>query len=190
MTPLQRQVAQLLQPLLDFYISSGVPTPEVTAVDGGDLPEPYRTLLVHENDMTSTLEGYFRAPLRLRILEKISDASTMTRQVVLQTDDDRDLAAEFGAIRISLLPFGEAARADILECRRPLGAILNESGIQYRSRPNAFFTFTSDAIANDAFGVIGPHVLYGRHNLLVSTADQAIAEVVEILPPLPMEARP
>jgi hypothetical protein len=183
MTPLQRQIADLFCPLADFYSSHGAEPPRIRRMAGADLPLPYRDLLVHRQDMTSTLEAFIGATLHVRVLEKQESESHLTRQVVLVSDDDGSIA-EFGAIRIQLGPFEPAARAEILACRFPLGTILNRHGITYVCRPTAYFVFESDEIARRAFGLDGAHTLYGRHNLLLGLNETMLAEVVEILPPL------
>jgi len=49
--------AGLLYPLDAVYRRVGVPIPRVRLVDAEDIPFPYRTLLVHTNDMTLTIEA-------------------------------------------------------------------------------------------------------------------------------------
>ena len=44
-------------PLDEFYARSGLTLPPLDQIDGQALPEPYKSLLVHERDMTSTLEN-------------------------------------------------------------------------------------------------------------------------------------
>ena len=60
--------------------------PAVEAVDGDAMPEPYRGLLVHQRDMTTTLESFCGERLHLRVLQKRRQGDLLTRQVVLETD--------------------------------------------------------------------------------------------------------
>ena len=83
MTPLQRQIADLFSPLTDFYASHHSEPPRVIELIGTDIPLPYRDLLVHDQDMTSTLETHFDVTLQVRVLEKNLDETHLTRQVVL-----------------------------------------------------------------------------------------------------------
>lgn len=189
MTPLQRQVVDLLYPLADFYSAGGVTLPRVTAMDHRDVPEPYRGLLVHERDMTSTLERFWKSSLHLRVLDKHQEDSQLVRQVVLLRDTD-ERPVEFGAIRINLDAFESDARAAIVECRVPLGAILDRSRVAYTCSPSAYFSFVSDTIAQHAFDIDGSHMLYGRHNTLLDPNGETLAEVVEILPPMDVTEAP
>ena len=186
MTPYLRQIADLFHPLTDFYSSRGVQRLHVVPIEGEAMPRPYRDLLVHAQDMTSTLEAYWGVSFHLKVLDKHVEATQLTRQVVLVSDDD-ERPVEFGAIRICLDRFGDDARKTIISCHRPLGRILNEHGVSFTCRPNAYFTFESDEIARRAFLLTGAHTLYGRHNLLEDEAGALLAEVVEILPPLPTD---
>src|SRR6266702_1049221 len=41
----------LFYPLNEFYEQAGLPLPSVAEVEARDVPEPYRSLLVHDRDM-------------------------------------------------------------------------------------------------------------------------------------------
>lgn len=183
MTPLVNRIAELLYPLSDFYAASGSSLPEVEAIDGAAMPEPYRRLLVHRNDMTPTLEAFAGRRIRLRPLDVHAGDDALYRQVVLITDDDEQ-AMEFGAIKIHLGRFDAEPREKILGCRCPLGTILHDYNIPHASRPTDFFRMTSDPVIAEALGLEpAGHALYGRHNVLWNDRDQPLAEVVEVLPP-------
>jgi flavin-dependent dehydrogenase len=186
-TPTIHNIAALLHPLEDFYASAGAAAPRIEPIDGELMPQPYRSLLVHRNDMTPTLEQHFGKRIHLRRLDVRQTADSFYRQVVLETDGD-NRPVEFGAIRIYLARFSDAARAEILGCRTPLGTILHDFHIAHYSRPRAFFSLTSDRTIEHALGLTGTHTLYGRHNVLYNDRDEVLAEVVEILPVLPSPA--
>lgn len=183
MTPVVQRIAALISPLWGFYESAGQPMPRVAAREPAALPQPYRRLLVHNQDMTSTLEAHFRSTVRLRVLERRLSDDALTRQVVLVTDTD-ERPVEFGAIHIRLDQFSSRARDRIVESVRPLGTILREERVAYRCDPRGYFEIQCDQTARRAFALDGAPVLFGRHNLLLTPAGDMIAEVVEILPPL------
>ncbi|MCC6908061.1 MAG: hypothetical protein IT430_08990 [Phycisphaerales bacterium] len=183
MTPLVHRIADLMFPLEEFYADRGDALPRIEAVSAGDLPPPYRDLLVHERDMTTTLEEHFGEPVALRLLEVRRDGPWLRRQVVL-VGSSSDRPVEFGAIRIDLGRFDSDAVRRIVDCRQPLGAILHDCGVEHACRPSAFFRFVSDAATRAAFELAGPTTLYGRHTLIHNQNDQTLAEVVEILPPI------
>ena len=57
-------------PLDEFYARSGLALPKIERVAGEEVPEPYRSLLVHQNDMTPTLENFHGASIHLEILSR------------------------------------------------------------------------------------------------------------------------
>ena len=182
MTPLHRRVADLFFPLADFYSSHDEKLPRIAQIPGESVPPPYHSLLVHEQDMTSTLESYWGTSLHLKVLDKHLENASLTRQVVLLTDSEEQ-PVEFGAIRIQLDRFEDSAREEIVACHRPLGNLLLHFKMAFSCHPNAFFSFESDEMIRNAFALTEPHMLYGRHTILVNDVEETLAEVVEILPP-------
>jgi chorismate-pyruvate lyase len=171
-------------PLDEFYARSHLTLPPLDRVDGEAVPEPYKTLLVHERDMTSTLEGFHKTGIHLRLVSRERRGDEYFREVVLVLDGGEE-PAEFGAIQISLNRFPKAARQQILEERFPLGRILKDCGIEYTSCPQAFLRIASDKTINRLLNLNGAQLLYGRRNTLSNRAGEPLAQIVEILPPSP-----
>ena len=172
----------LFYPLSEFYEQLSLPLPEVTQVEGQDVPEPYRSLLVHQRDMTPTLVAAYGRHIHLRLLRKNLRKDVYARQIVLEVDGSGEPVV-FGAIKIYLEFFPQAARKLVLEGIEPLGAILESEKIEHSSRPYAYLQVHSDAMMNREFGLSGTHLLYGRRNALWNASGDALARVVEILPP-------
>lgn len=169
-------------PLDDFYRESGLALPKIDLVDGTLVPQPYYQLLVHDGDMTPTLEDFHGATIHLKVLRREKRNNIYLREVVLLTDE-RNSPVEFGAIKIFLELFPTAARNDILAERLPLGTILGKYKIIHTSRPKGFLRIESDAFINRALALTGKHTLYGRRNTLSNPEGHPLAEIVEILPP-------
>lgn len=174
--------ASALSPLEDFHRRHGRPLPSFEALDPGSVPEPERSLLVHDRDMTRTLERHHGDTIHLRVLSRFHEGNLYGRESILQLDRS-GRPVEFGAIRIHLDHFPEASRRLILEEHRPLGGILNDSGIRYTSRPTAFLKIQSGPFLEQAFGTWGRSILYGRQNALRDAEGHVLAEIIEILPP-------
>lgn len=171
-----------LHPLTEFYRISGRVAPRVEPIEGGQVPEPYRQLLVHHNDMTPTLEAFCGMMIHLRLLERYITEDALYRQVVLIANGD-GTPMEFGAIKIHLPRFDPEPRRLILECHRPLGTILHQFKIAHHSKPSCYFRIQPDPSIAAALGLGDSPALYGRHNTIYDAADRTLAEVVEILPP-------
>jgi chorismate-pyruvate lyase len=180
--PASPQVFPHAHPLDEFYANAGVSLPPLEIVPGEEVPQPYRQLLVHEGDMTPTLEAFHKVRLHLEVLRREQRDDFYFREVVLIGDGTQP-RVEFGAIKIFLALFPRAARADILEERLPLGTLLAKHRITHFSRPKAFLKIQSDDFINSALGIEGTHTLYGRRNTLSNPDQHSLAEIVEILPP-------
>ena len=172
---------ELLFPLSEFYKRSGTEMPEVEIIDGDAIPEPYKRLLVHNDDMTSVLQNFHKQSIHLRLIEYFEEQNRVLRKVALLGEDEKPV--ESGAIEINLLLFPENAKRDILDSRLPLGAILRKYEVPYSSRPECFFKIQSDAFIGQALNLSESHLLYGRINHLVDSSGESLARVVEILPP-------
>jgi chorismate-pyruvate lyase len=171
-------------PLDEFYANAGLTLPRIEVIPGAAMPQPYRDLLVHEGDMTPTLEKFHGMTLHVEALRREQRGDSYFREVVLVTDDYKR-RVEFGAIKIFLALFPRQARNDILAERLPLGTILARHQIPHTSRPRAFLRVESDDLVNQALGLQGQHTLYGRRNTLSNEQGHPLAEIVEILPPAP-----
>lgn len=176
------QVTSIAHPLDEFYARSSTPLPPIKQIDAEEVPEPYKTLLVHQNDMTSTLESFHKGVIHLRLLGREHRDDEYYREVILLLEGN-EKPVEFGAIKINLDRFSSEARQQILEERWPLGHVLRDAAIVYSSQPKAFLQIASDRLINSALNLSGVHLLYGRRNTLLDAKDKPLAEIVEILPP-------
>ena len=146
------------------------------------MPEPYRRLLVHDRDMTPTLEAAYDRKMTLRVLNYSFTDEIFSREILL-VPEGSETPVVFGAIKIYLDEFPSNARELVLERKLPLGAILESQGIRHFSAPDAFFEIESDAFMEKALGLAARARLYGRRNMLGNGAGRKLAQVLEILPP-------
>jgi chorismate-pyruvate lyase len=172
----------LLYPLNEFYAEEGLALPSVTRISGREMPEPYRRLLVHDRDMTPTLEAFYDRKMNLRVLKYALDDEVFSRQILL-VPEGSETPVVFGAIKIYLDEFPTAARDLVLERKLPLGTILESQGIKHFSKPDAFFEVDADGSMCDALQISRPARLYGRRNVLGNSTGRKLAQVLEILPP-------
>ena len=174
--------SDVLYPLSCFVCDASKGVTRARILEAEELAEPYRTLLAHDRDMTGTLETYFNQPMALRVHVKTIEEDALYRQVTLYGADD-GRPAEFGAIRIDLSCFDEETRGLVADCQVPLGRVLREHDVAYVSNPSAYLEVEPDELLCEALQVTeGP--LYGRKNELKMPDGRAIAQIIEILPPL------
>jgi chorismate-pyruvate lyase len=172
-------------PLDEFYDQLRLPRPTLSLLDPGQVPEPYRSLLVHSRDMTPTLEAFHGTNIHIEVLRRERGQDTYFRAVALRRDDN-DRPLEFGVNRIYLSHFPTEIRWMIRQEKLPLGRILQDHALPHRTRTVLFFQILSDGLINRALDLTQSEFLYGRQAILSNAQGEPLSEVVEILPPLPL----
>jgi chorismate-pyruvate lyase len=168
-------------PLDDFYVRAGLPLPAIEQIQGEEMPEPYRSLLVHDRDMTPTLEKFHTSDIHLKILKREQRGDFYFREVVLLLDGS-EMPVEFGANKVSLLLFPPKARQLILGERVPLGRILKDCEISHSTFAKAFFRVAPDELISSVLNLKTPAWLYGRKATIFDAQKRPLSEIVEILP--------
>ena len=171
----------LLLPLHFFYAKEERPVPEVTWLPGDEMPEPERSLLVHERDMTSRLAKFHECPIDLEVIAREQTDDYIMRMVVLRRSDD-GRPVEFGAIGIDVGKFEGEIKRKIVNGEAPLGALLEKYVIDYRSSPNGYFSMAVDRRIGMLLDQPEGIALYGRSNQLTDADGMVFADIVEVLP--------
>ena len=156
--------------------------PKVTIIPPNRIPQPYRSLLVHDSDMTRTLEQHAGDRANLRPLSAfVSGASYFRRVLLVQESSGRPVA--LGAIRVRLAVFPPRLRTKILAGQVPLGRILREGRFAYTSKVKALFAVEPTPEIMGIFWMPRSKVLYGRRSEMFRDKTK-IADIVEVLPPV------
>ena len=174
--------SELLYPLSLFCERGGRPLPAFEVIDGADMPQPYRDLLVHPGDMTSRLAAFFGGELIVDVLRCEHTPTAYRREVALRIEAT-NLAVEYGAIEIDLGAFDGELRRLILEHHLPLGGLLNRFGVNYRSEPKGYMRLASDAVMQCVFSMPEARIFYARGNLLLDESGRTLARIVEVVRP-------
>lgn len=170
----------LLYPLDLVYRAAGVASPKATAIEPESIPHPYRRLLAHRSDMTYVLERHYGGPIAVRALSTATRGAWYMRRVLL-VQEYSGRPVEMGAIRIRLDRFGPAVRRRILESRVPLGRVMRDAGLDYHSRPRAFFEIVPNSDMMGVFWMREPRPLYGRRTEVILDGER-FGDIVEVLP--------
>ena len=177
------QVLPYAYPLDDFYAQQGLTLPVIDSVAGEDVPQPYRSLLVHDDDMTPTLEHFHGGQIHVTVLRRQQRGDFYYREVVLSRDTD-NAPVEFGAIKIMLNLFPAAARQAVLSERTPLGtrfsmletirefalARLHSDADEFASVRRAHATYYAD-LSNEYFGEASQRVTYRSACISIAIAN-------------------
>ena len=170
-------------PLSEFYAHAKLPLPHIEFIPGEEVPEPFKSLLVHHNDMTPTLEAFHKSDIHLEIVSRERRGDFYFREVVLRLNGD-DQPVEFGANKLYLGRFPEEARDLILQEYIPLGRILKDCHVPHRTHAKAFLRVQADELIGGKFELTQPGLLYGRKAVISDLQGRPLSEIVEILPPL------
>jgi len=173
--------SEYLKPLAEVYAEAGLALPRIERIDRSRMPEPYRTMLVHDNDMTPTLEQHYARTIHLHVIRSERRGNDYHREVVLRLDGT-DKPVEFGANHVDLERYPEEARDLILQEYVPLGSILAQFSIVHTCHPAAYLRITADPLISRELQVAEGTTLYGRRNTLMNPQGQALSDIVEILP--------
>lgn len=140
---------------------------DLSLLPAEEVAKPYRRLLCHAHDMTSTLANHHGGVVNLSVLDESRDDGRYYREVELSVTGK---VVEYGLIEVWLENFPEEVSERILAGKEPLGAILNESGLVYQSEPEGFFKAVDSNFA------------FGRYNRLLDSKRRILARIIEILP--------
>lgn len=171
-------------PLSEFYARAGLTLPRMEIIPGEAMPEPYRALLVHEREMTLTLERFHASQIYITAFSSEQRDGKYFREVVLHRETDK-VAVEFGANCVSLSLFPPDAQRLLLAEKVPLGRILKDHAIAHTIRVPLFFRVEADALICRALNLPQSVLLYGRQAVICDAQKLPLSQVIEILPPIP-----
>ncbi len=169
-----------LYPLNVVYRRAGVEMPEWRTVDPEEIPSPYRSMLVHDDDMTRTLERHYGGPVMLRALSTFASGAWYFRRVLL-VQEYSGRPVEMGAIRMKLDAFGTTLKTQILKNEVPLGRLLVDSRFAYASRVKDYLALAPNPEMMGVFWMREPRTLYGRRTEILHGRSK-IGDIVEVLP--------
>lgn len=178
--PARPSTRDTLYPLNVVYARAGVDMPAWRMVTPDQIPAPYRSMLVHDDDMTSTLEHHYGGQVVLRALSTFSRGGWYFRRVLL-VQEYSGRPVEMGAIRIKLGAFETRLKAAILKNEVPLGRLLGEGRFNYASRVKGYVALTPNPEMMGVFWMREPRTLYGRRTEIMH-ASRKIGDIVEVLP--------
>lgn len=170
-----------------MQMSCSLPLHALQLVPDTGLPEPARSLLAHQHDMTSTLADFHGSPLRVEIIQQVLQDDFYLREVFLRTRT-LDQIVEYGVIAIVLEQFTPPQRAAIRGGRAPLGGLLHYYKIPFVSEPISFFSVADTLLHRSRLAGVVRGTGYGRFNILSRPSGEPLAWIMEILPTLPVRS--
>jgi chorismate-pyruvate lyase len=154
--------------------------PKSKGVAGATLPEPYRTLLVHNHHMTVTLEEHHKSPLRVVPYRVQRTGEIYGRKLDLLRSDGKTVMT--GIMLINFTFCDATVRDEILSEKKPLGRILIEHGVLREVAAAAFVRIAADDPLVARFNLSNPRPAYGRLAEILCNGKPAI-DLLEVVAP-------
>lgn len=160
----------------------GAPTQAFHWLAPEEVAPPARGLLVHQQDMTSTLAAFHASALRVEVLQQQRIDDLYLREVFLRTCSAGKIV-EYGVIAIALEQFDGGQQRAIQAGEIPLGALLHRFAIPFVSSPIAYFSVSTREFAATRLATLSAGTCFGRFNRLARSSGEPFAWIMEILPP-------
>ena len=170
-----------LQVLVDLFYPSLDAVGQFTEFEPAGMPQPFRTLLAHDEHMTVTVEAYFGGAVDVEVLEVHRTPTHYSRKIALRLQSDRRVVL-FGLVRLNLGFLDPQVRAEIESERIPLGRVLIEHNVLRNVRLLSLWRIAPGAELRRLFGLSQPDICYGRTALIYCNGVPAV-ELLEIVTP-------
>jgi hypothetical protein len=144
------------------------------------LPERDQRLLVHSNDMTSTLAEFHGSALHVDLLQKRQLDDLYFREVFLRTTAEK--VVEYGVIAIALDQFSLPQQTAIQAGQVPLGGLLHRFSIPFVSAPIGYVSVPARGLSETSLELPRNSTCFGRFNRLTKPTGEPLAWILEILP--------
>lgn len=167
-----------LADLCDGFLPRDDWTVGVEPVEPDSMPDPFCSLLLHHDHMTTRLGQHYGSPVELRVLKAQQDVNEYRRLIALNPRGSKQVV-EVGIVRISLSDVSAAARREILSTEKPLGEILISHNILRRIEPRWYYRFLPTSPLSHHFGTMHA-ATYGRWGVIYCDHRPAI-QLLEIV---------
>ncbi|MDY3555508.1 hypothetical protein R5W24_004651 [Gemmata sp. JC717] len=157
--------------------------PEAVEVPADEVPEPYRSLLVHTHHMTVAVEQFYGSAVDVKVLACRRAGDEYARKILLALKDGARRVVQFGLVRINLGVCPEPVRAAIVEGKTPLGRVLIQHNMLRRIEPLTFLRAALAPAMAEWFRAAPGTETYGRIGVIYTGTRPAV-EVLEILAPV------
>lgn len=153
-------------------------------VPGSTVPEPYKSLLVHDSHMTVSMERHHDCTVDVRILalRDVDEQNVYAREIVL-TKRGTEHVVQFGIVRFDFDYVTEAVREEIVAGEIPLGRVLINHNVLRHVDLGAVLRFRCGPGLADLFRCEQGTETYGRLATIFCNGQPAV-DLLEISTPL------
>ena len=146
------------------------------------IPEPYKTMLAHDQHMTVAMETYHQTTVDVRVLDSKREGNEYSRRILL-LKHGTDRVVQFGIVRFHLGYVTDTVRSEILAGQTPLGRILINQNVLRHIDLGAILEITSGPGLASYFRMPVGAITYGRLATIFCDRQPAV-DLLEISAPL------
>lgn len=171
-----------LRALTDLFGDSETLLMRAEHIPSALTPEPYKSMLVHNEHMTVTMERYHGTPVEVRVLAQRREGDIYARKIVL-LKQGTSIPVQFGIVRFDLSYVTPPVREEILRGETPLGRILIEHNVLRHIDLGAILEITAGPGLAQALDMQPGEKTYGRLATIFCNRRPAV-DLLEISAPL------
>ena len=174
----------ILDPLVALFYAQPADLGRFEEVTAAEMPEPYRSLLAHQNHMTVTVEQFHHSPVDVKVLETSHTGQHYARKILLARQTD-GAVVQFGIVRLNFAHVSPEVRQEIESQRIPVGRVLIRHNVLREIHLVRLWKVTPGPNLQKLFGLSSDQPTYGRTALIDFSGEPAV-ELIEIVTPVPV----
>jgi len=171
-----------LRALTDLFPSVEPLIERAEHIPSATTPEPYKTLLVHDQHMTVSMERYHGTSVDVRVVSRGQIGDLYARKIVLYKHGT-EIPVQFGIVRFNLQFVTESVRQEIIAEQTPLGRILINHNVLRHIDLGAILEITAGRELAKLLAMREGEVTYGRLATIFCNRQPAV-DLLEISAPL------
>jgi chorismate-pyruvate lyase len=175
-----------LRALCDLFPGGPPLFAQVEHIPKAVTPEPYQSLLVHDQHMTVTMERYHGTTVDVQVLAERRLGDIYARKIVL-LKHGTTIPVQFGLVRFNLSYVTEPVRQEILSKSTPLGRVLIKYNVLRHVDLGAILQFTAGPGLAELLQMSAGDRTYGRLATIFCDHQPAV-DLLEISAPLPQKS--
>lgn len=149
-------------------------------------PEPYHSLLVHDQHMTVTMERHHGTMVDVHVLAEWHLGDVYARKILLMKHGTQ-IPVQFGLVRFNLAYVTEPVRQEILSKQTPLGRVLIKHNVLRHVDLGAILQLTAGPGLAAVLHMPEGERTYGRMATIFCNHQPAV-DLLEVSAPLPLPA--
>jgi hypothetical protein len=154
----------------------------VEHVPSSTVPEPYKSLLVHEHHMTVTMEQHHNCTVDVEVLAELLEGESYAREIILRNHATRQVV-QYGLIRFDFQYVTKSVKDQILAKQTPLGRVLILHNVLRHIDLGAILELKTGPRLTDIFECPPGSKTYGRLATIFCNNKPAV-DLLEISVPL------